>query len=56
MLGGLLEVGGVLVVGVVLVGEGGKLLAGVQGVVVVPVVPTVPPLGFVVPAVVEGEV
>lgn len=50
-----------LVVGLVGVLEGGRLLAGVHGVVVAPVVPTVPAvpvllLGVVVPAVVEGEV
>lgn len=50
-----------MVVGVVGVLEGGRLLAGVHGIVVVPVLPTVPVLpalvlGVVVPAVVEGEV
>lgn len=47
--------------GVVGVLEGGRLLGGVHGIVVVPAVPTVPVvpvllLGVVVPAVVEGDV
>ena len=61
MVGGL-DVGGVLVVGVVGVLEGGRLLAGVQGEAVVPAVPAAPvvplelALGLVAPAVVEGDV